>query len=141
MIGSIFRSSLRKCGICIGCVDGKHIRMGCPKLSGTLHYNYKGFFSMVLLAICDANYCLTLLDLGQYGSINESEAHANSQIGQMLEDDLLYVPPDTKLQKGDLHDCTYVLLGDEIFPLKKWFMRPFPGKTADEEECIYDYRH
>ena len=123
----------------IGCVDGKHIRIECPKLSGTLYY--KGFFSMVLLAICDANYCFTLFDLGQYGSNNDSGVLANSQMGQMFEDDLLHVPPDTKLQKDDLHDCPYFLLGDEIFPLKKWLMRPFPGKTADEKERIYNYRH
>ena len=125
----------------IGCIDDKHIRIECPKLSGTLYYNYKGFFSMVLLAICDANYCFTLFDLGQYGSNNDSGVLANSQMGQMFEDDLLHVPPDTKLQKDDLHDCPYFLLEDEIFPLKKWLMRPFPGKTADEKERIYNYGH
>ena len=58
----------------------------------------------------------------------------------MFENDLLHVPPDTKLQEDDLHGCPYFLLGDEIFPLKKWLMRPFPGKAADEEERIYNYR-
>ena len=33
------------------------------------------------------------------------------------------------------------MLGDEIFPLKKWLMRPFPGRNATEEEKIYNYRH
>ena len=124
-----------------GCIDGKRIRVECPNLSGTLYYNYKGFFSMVLLAICDANYCFTLFDLGQYGSNNDSGVLANSQMGQMFEDELLHVPHDTKLQKDDLHDCPYFLLGDEIFSLKKWLMRPFPGKTADEKERIYNHRH
>ena len=122
----------------IGCIDDKHIRIECPKLSGTLYYNYKGFFSMVLQAISDANYCFTLFDLGQYGSNNDSGVLANSQMGQMFEDDLLHVPPDTKLQKDDLRGCPYFLLEDEIFPLKKWLMRPFPGKTADEKERIYN---
>ena len=125
----------------IGCIDGKHIRIECLKLSGTLYYNYKGFFSMVLLAISDANYCFTLFDLGQYGSNNDSGVLANPKMEQMFVDDLLHVPPDTKWQKDDLHDCPYFLLGDEIFPLKKLLMRPFPGKTADEKERIYNYRH
>ena len=60
----------------------------------------------------------------------------------MFEDDLLHVPPDTKLRRDDLHDCPYFLLGDEIFLLTKWLMRPFTGKTADDkEERIYHYRH
>ena len=40
----------------IGALDGKHIAMDCPKGSGTQDYNYKGFYSLVLLAVCDAKY-------------------------------------------------------------------------------------
>ena len=29
---------------CIGVIDGKQIRVECPKLTGTQYYNYKGFF-------------------------------------------------------------------------------------------------
>ena len=81
----------------IGCIDGKHIRMECPKLSGTLYYNYKGFFSMVLLAIFNADCCFTLFNLGQYGSNNDSRVLDNSQMGQMFDNNLLHVPPGSKL--------------------------------------------
>ena len=120
---------------------GKHIRVECPKLSGTLYYNYKGFFSIVLMAICDANYCFTMFDLGQYGSNNDSGILANSEMGQMLDNDLLNVPEDSKLTDNHEETLPYFLLGDEIFPLKKWLMRLFPGKNATEEERIHSYRH
>ena len=121
-------------------VDGKHIRIECPKLSGTLYYNYKGFFSIVLLALCDANYCFTLFDLGQYGSNNDSGVLLNSKLGQMFEGNLLNIPVDSKLQENG-KALPYFLLGDEMFPLKKWLMRPYPGKDADEQQRIYNYRH
>ena len=118
----------------IGAIDGKHIRIECPKQSGTLYCNYKGFFSIVLLAICDATYCFTVFDLGQYDSNNNSGVLANSHLGQLFDDNLLNVPPDSKLLETDDEMLPYFLLGDEIFPLKRWLMRPFPGKDADEEK-------
>ena len=38
----------------------------------TLFHNYKEFFSLVLIAVCDADYCFTLIDIGQYDINNDS---------------------------------------------------------------------
>ena len=63
--------------------------MDCPKLSGSLDYNYKGFFSLVLLAMCDAKYVFTMIDVGQYGS---SGVLLNSEMGLRFDEGSMKIP-------------------------------------------------
>ena len=102
---------------CIGAIDGKHLRIECPKMTGTYYYNYKGFCSIVLLAICDSNYCFTLFDLGHYGSNNDSVVLVKSKIGEMIEAWELDIPPPSTYITYDFDPLPYFLVGDEIFPL------------------------
>ena len=106
----------------IGCIDGKHIRIVCPKLTGTQYYNYKGFFSIVLMAVCDANYCFTMIDLGQYGSNNDSGVLASSVTGEMFDNGEINLPAPSKIYQSSDQDLPYFLLSEEVFPLKDWLM-------------------
>ena len=125
----------------IGSIDGKHIRIQCPPESGTLFHNYKGFFSIILLAVCDANYCFTLIDIGQYGSNNDSGVLAKSEMAKRFEDGTLNLPKPTTVVGCSYNPLPYYMVGDEIFPLKTWLMRPYPGKQLQEDGVIYNYRH
>ena len=92
------------------------------------------------MAVCDANYCLSLIDIGQYSSNNDSGVLAASKMGQLFKDNEMNLPSSSKISESDF-DFTYFLLGDEIFLLKPWLMWQFPGKNATKEERVYNYRH
>ena len=52
---------------CLGAVDGKHIRIICPYHSGSMFYNYKEYYSVILMAIADSQYRFTYVNIGSFG--------------------------------------------------------------------------
>ena len=124
----------------MGTIDGKYIRIECPKSSGTLCYNNQGFFGIVLLTVCDANDCFTLYDLGGYGSNDDCGILLNSEMGRRLEEKRINLPIAEDLDGCNYKSLPYYLICDKIFPLKLWLMRPSPGGNMTEEKQIYSYR-
>lgn len=79
---------------CLGAIDGKHIRITCPSNSGSLYYNYKGFFSTVLLAIANAEYKFIAIDVGSYGREGDAGIFKKSVMGQKITSNNFNIPRD-----------------------------------------------
>lgn len=127
----------------VGAVDGKHVRLECPKSSGTQYFNYKQFFSLILLGICDSNYCFTIIDVGSFGKESDCNIFKQSAFGKKLYSGQVNFPPDTCLPNDTEcvpRPCPYVIVGDEAFALNKHLLRPFPGKSLNNERRIFNYR-
>ena len=74
---------------CVGAIDDKHIAIQCPENSGSLFYNYKGFSSIVLIAVCDAHYVFSLVNIGDFRSSNDSGVLQTLLWGEHLKATLL----------------------------------------------------
>ena len=116
-----------------------NIRIKKPADSGSLFYNYKKFFSMVMMAIVDADYKFIWVIVGSYGSSSDGQIFNNSELRPMLEEGTLGLPPPSPLPHDD-RDTPYFLIGDDAFPLKPWMMKPYSRRHLDHDERIFNYR-
>lgn len=63
---------------CIGAIDGKHICIQAPANSGSQFFNYKKTFSIVLLALVDADSRFRLIQVGDFGRSSDGGVYSNS---------------------------------------------------------------
>ncbi|KAJ8375576.1 hypothetical protein SKAU_G00061560 [Synaphobranchus kaupii] len=124
---------------CVGAIDGKHVAIQAPSNSGSLYHNYKGTFSIVLLAVVDARYRFRVVDIGAYGKSSDGGTLVSSSFGQALLHQAMDLPADKPLP-GAEEATPYVFVGDEAFPLRRCMMRPFPGQRLSPEQRIFNYR-
>lgn len=125
---------------CIGAVDGKHLRVVKPEHSGSLYFNYKGYFSIVLMAVCDANYRFTFVDIGAYGSKADPTVFQKSSLWKNIQDEAIEFPKSEPLPGSESPNVPYFFLGDEAFPLSTKLMRPFGGHNLSVEKRVFNYR-
>ena len=124
---------------CVGSIDGKRIVLQALCNSGSMFYKYKHTFSIVLLAVVDANYRFTYIDVGAYGSQSDGSVFSNSTFGKALNSSTLPLPNAQMLPNSE-KTLPVVFVGDEAFPLKENLLRPYPGKNLDYNKRVFNYR-
>ncbi|KAM5165185.1 LOW QUALITY PROTEIN: uncharacterized protein ACMZJ9_007622 [Mantella aurantiaca] len=123
---------------CLGAIDGKHIRMVMPPASGSRYFNYKKF-SIVLMAVADANYNLISVDVGSYGSAPDSSVFQHSEFYKQLSQGQLDIPEPRPLPGTSDPDFPMVFVADEAFAISKNLMRPYSSRSLDEKRTNFNY--
>ncbi|GFR22764.1 DDE Tnp4 domain-containing protein [Trichonephila clavata] len=110
-----------------------------PPKSGSRFHNYKGTFSIILLACVDANYKFVLVDIGAEGHNSDGGVFKNSIFGQNLEKGTLDLPCPAEIP-GTTKMLPFLFIGYEAFPLKSNLMRSYPGVALSKDKGIFNYR-
>ncbi|OXA48620.1 protein ANTAGONIST OF LIKE HETEROCHROMATIN PROTEIN 1 [Folsomia candida] len=98
---------------CIGALDGSHIPILRPAECGTDYYNYKKYFSIVLMAVADHKYKFWYANVGQAGRNSDSTFFARTKLHERLSNGTL------------LGGNSWHLISDAAFPLKDWLLKPY----------------
>lgn len=125
---------------CIGALDGKHTRITCPTGSGSVFFNHKQFYSIILLAMCDANYCFTYVNVGACGSEADANVFKKSLLFHRLEVNDLHVPPPNILPGMFINPQPYVIVADAAFGISNSILRPYARTNLTHKKKIFNYR-
>lgn len=127
---------------CIGALDGERILLQAPiKINtGSFFYDYKQNFSMVLMALVDAQYRFLYVDVGANGRQSDAQVFGKCGLNQALLDNSLNIPHDRYLP-NTTDMAPFVIVADDAFPLRRNLMKPFPDRLYDDTESrVFNYR-
>ena len=107
---------------CVGAIDGKHVAIRCPRNAGPVYFNYKGFHSIVLLALVDAEYKFLYVDIGASGAGSDAGVFSETVLKEALEAATIGLPMPDPLPNDDQP------------------MKPMPHRNMSVEDRVFNYR-
>ena len=119
---------------CVGAIDGKHVPLINPFNSGSTYFNYKSFFSIVLLALVDAEYKFLYVNVGCQGRISDGGVFKNSELYHLLVNGEINLPdsrqfPDLPslndsflVETNCASEVPYIVVADDTFPLTAYVL-------------------
>lgn len=105
------------------------------KKSGSYFYNYKGFFSIIMLAIVNSNYEFMYLNIGKNGRNSDANIIEHTKFYQLLQSGSLNLLTCNETLEG--MNC--VLVADDAFAVRD-LLKPFPVRNMTPEHRIFTYR-
>lgn len=126
--------------MCLGAIDGKHIRVQNFPEAGAMNFNYKNFYSIVLLAIVDVDYKFIFVDIGAYGKDCDSSVLQSTDFWRRLEKGELQIPEAKPLTPELGVKVPYVFVADNAFPMNEHIVKDFSNRNLSTKQRVYNYR-
>ena len=101
--------------LCVGAIEGKHIRIKAPRNAGSTYFNYKGFHSLVFIGVSDARSRFIVVGVGAYGSCSDGGIIQDSTFYKLVKAEKLKTPKPSAIPGTGL-EAPYVFVADEAFP-------------------------
>ncbi|XP_067648025.1 uncharacterized protein [Eurosta solidaginis] len=123
---------------CIGAIDGCHIEIHPKKEEAVDYYNYKGWYSVVLLALVDAKYRFMYIHCGSPERCNDSSILERSSLKRELQecaliDEMSWYHGRTKIPAH--------IISDSAFRLSQYVMKPYPYNIENSAgQKLFNYR-
>ena len=125
---------------CIGAFDGCHISIKCP-LGGAEackeFYNFKNFYSLVLMALIDSKYRFIWASAGFPGNSHDAVILKSTNLYKSLISHQVFQPIAQDLDGSEI---TPFLLGDGAFPFHTWLMKPYSNTSLKSQQRYFNYR-
>ena len=129
-------------------MDGKLIGIFNPSSSGSLFYNYKKFFSVVLLALVKHDYQFLYVNVGCQGRLCDGAVYKASDLYQGMISNSFNNPKPITLPKTVDHcwgedsyqDIPFAIVGDDAFQISTRMLKPYKGRSLPDGKIVFNYR-
>nr|XP_036226946.1 uncharacterized protein LOC118682390 [Bactrocera oleae] len=122
---------------CLGAIDGCHIEVHPSSEDAVDYYNYKGWYSTVLLALVDAKYRFIYINVGSPGRCNDSQIYEKSSLKREMQNCPLLIEMSREISGVDV---PIFIIGDSAFQFSKQIMKPYPfSVNQNHREKVFNY--
>lgn len=101
-----------------------------PAKSGSIFFDCKTHFSVIMLALVDADYKFLYIDAGAVGRSSDAGVWDKCSLKAAIDQKLLNILPTNKPPYSE-KVCPSVVVGDDAFPLKGKYHETIPWKKIN----------
>ncbi|CAG7815960.1 unnamed protein product [Allacma fusca] len=109
----------------VAAIDGCHFPYSPPIERSTDYYNFKGWYSCIAFAACDADGIVTYVKAGIPGRANDSTIFRSSQLFEKIQRDGF--PTSSRFHQNVR--IPYHVIGDSAFRLESWCLKPYTHRS------------